>query len=167
MISEVLVRGDNDILLVKQQKVGDSKPYWTLPGGLVEPDELVAEAVARETLEETGITIHSIDLLTYISQCHSLDQGEQTMVFCLETSGWSGEITCEDPDQVVAEARFLSAPAAIGKLDSSPRRGRRGLRMTEPLVAYLDGSVENGALWFYREWSDGDYELTGRLPAER
>lgn len=160
-ISEVLVRRDNNILLVKQQKAGDPKPYWTLPGGLVEPYELATEAVSRETLEEAGIIIQNIDRFAYVSQCHSLRQAEQVIVFCLETSDWSGEIACEDPDQVVTEARFFSVPAA------SPRPERRGLRMTEPLVAYLNDSVEKGALWFYREWSDGDHELIGRLSAKR
>ena len=52
-VSAVVVDGD-DLLLVQRSKA----PYeglWALPGGHVEPGELLVEAVTRELFEETGI----------------------------------------------------------------------------------------------------------------
>jgi 8-oxo-dGTP diphosphatase len=52
-VSAVVTDGD-DLLLVQRGK----QPYeglWALPGGTVEAGEMLAEAVTRELLEETGM----------------------------------------------------------------------------------------------------------------
>ncbi|TYC52766.1 NUDIX domain-containing protein [Rhodobacterales bacterium] len=51
----VLCHKDGQVLLVQRAK----EPYrhhWSLPGGLVELGETLAEAASRELLEETGVT---------------------------------------------------------------------------------------------------------------
>lgn len=47
------------ILLVKRGKE-PLKGYWSLPGGLVETGERLEDAVAREVLEETGLTVRPL-----------------------------------------------------------------------------------------------------------
>lgn len=37
--------------------VGDDRPHWYLPGGLIKQDEAPTVACEREVLEETGLTI--------------------------------------------------------------------------------------------------------------
>ncbi len=117
VIAEALIRRGTDVLLVEQQKFGDPEPYWTLPGGLLEPGEQANEAAARETLEETGVTMRDPGRLAYISQHDSLSRGEQVMVLCFETFDWIGEVVCEDPGGVVSDARFFSVSKAIDALE--------------------------------------------------
>jgi ADP-ribose pyrophosphatase YjhB (NUDIX family) len=46
---------DGKILMV--QHINESRIYWTLPGGGVEPGETPAQAAVRETLEESGVAV--------------------------------------------------------------------------------------------------------------
>lgn len=47
------------LLLVRQRDSG----VWSTPGGTIEPDELPADAVVRETWEETGLVVKPVRLL--------------------------------------------------------------------------------------------------------
>ncbi|MDE2173435.1 MAG: NUDIX hydrolase [Patescibacteria group bacterium] len=52
----------------------ETKGYWTPPGGGVEPDETVEEAVAREVLEETNMRVLKQHIIGYqeVSEPHRL-----------------------------------------------------------------------------------------------
>jgi mutator protein MutT len=53
---------DNKILLIKRAtKV--FRGFWALPGGRVEPQETVSEAVVREVREETGLEVEIVKKL--------------------------------------------------------------------------------------------------------
>jgi ADP-ribose pyrophosphatase YjhB (NUDIX family) len=55
----ILIDGDGHLLLIKRTKP-DQDPYWTTPGGGVEPDDLsVDAALARELREELGAEIEA------------------------------------------------------------------------------------------------------------
>ena len=45
--------GDGRIMLVRPSY----KPFWDIPGGVVEPDETPIQACAREIAEELGLTV--------------------------------------------------------------------------------------------------------------
>ena len=59
----VVIR-DGKALLV-QRALDPGKGSWQIPGGYVEADENVAEAVVRECLEEAGITAEVVDVLGF------------------------------------------------------------------------------------------------------
>jgi 8-oxo-dGTP pyrophosphatase MutT (NUDIX family) len=64
------------ILLARHRRQG--RTYWTLPGGGVEEGETLTEALRREWIEETGITIADrpplrflLDVVTPLGHGHS------------------------------------------------------------------------------------------------
>ncbi len=53
---------DGELLMVRRANE-PSKDLWSVPGGRVEKGEYLVDAVAREVLEETGVTVKVADLL--------------------------------------------------------------------------------------------------------
>ncbi len=56
----------NKLLLIKQS-FPEMPTFWSLPGGKIEKNESIHEALIREVREETGLTIEAKRLL-YVSQ---------------------------------------------------------------------------------------------------
>ena len=57
-IKAIIINGTR--LLVNECKAEDGSIFYTLPGGKQRPDELMLDALKRETLEETGYAIENI-----------------------------------------------------------------------------------------------------------
>ena len=53
---------DGRVLLIKRGQA-PLQGEWSIPGGRLELGETVRQAVRREVLEETGLTVEAIDLL--------------------------------------------------------------------------------------------------------
>jgi ADP-ribose pyrophosphatase YjhB (NUDIX family) len=58
-----VVLRDDRVLLI-ERRTGD-RVWWQIPGGYVEADEAIGDAVEREVLEETGITAQLIDVVGF------------------------------------------------------------------------------------------------------
>jgi ADP-ribose pyrophosphatase YjhB (NUDIX family) len=70
LVAGAIVELDGGIVLI-QRAIEPGYGRWTFPGGFVERGEAAEEAAARETLEETGLTIEStgiVGLYTYEGQ---------------------------------------------------------------------------------------------------
>ncbi len=50
------------ILLVERARE-PLRGWWSLPGGVLDPGELLADAVRREVLEETGLLIEPVEVI--------------------------------------------------------------------------------------------------------
>lgn len=70
LVAGAIVELDGGIVLI-QRAIEPGYGRWTFPGGFVERGEVAEEAAARETLEETGLTIQTtgiVGLYTYEGQ---------------------------------------------------------------------------------------------------
>lgn len=57
---KILIQNDENKYLFIQRSdkmEGESEPHWDIPGGRIEPQESLAEALAREVSEETGVKL--------------------------------------------------------------------------------------------------------------
>jgi len=160
-VAAAIIRRGDEIVLVLQGAPGE-EPFWALPGGVVESDELVPEGLTREVLEETGLTIHLPARLGYVRQIHNLRPAELTehrgsgegylvTVWLFDVDAWDGEIGARDPDGVVHEARFVPIEEAVDRL--------RRTHWLELAADYLEGRVERGSLLFERWNEDGSVEI--------
>ena len=53
----------HDRALLVRRDTEPARGEWTIPGGLLETGETLAEAVVRELREETGVTVRVVELI--------------------------------------------------------------------------------------------------------
>lgn len=127
---------DGKILLTRRTDFN----VWCLPGGSLEPDESLAEASQRETLEEVGLEVHLTGLVGLYSRPGWIDGGLHIVVFSAKVV--RGELKLQVSE--VAEARFF--PRVELPQDEYFLHGHRRRALDA-----LDGV--RGAVWFQdAEW---------------
>ncbi len=57
-------------ILLEKRGNEPARGQWTIPGGVVEVGESLEDAVARETKEETDLTVKSASLIDVVDQVH-------------------------------------------------------------------------------------------------
>ena len=67
-VAGVTIDGNRVLLSIRGKAPSVGK--WGLPGGAVEIGETVREAVVREILEETGVTVKPVKLITVFDSIH-------------------------------------------------------------------------------------------------
>lgn len=72
----MIENANGELLIVK----ANYKPYWTLPGGIVNIDETPKQAAIRETREEIGITIDA-NTVTFVAVIDRISDVTQTYQF--------------------------------------------------------------------------------------
>ena len=81
-IVAAVVEIDGDVLLVRQQGPTDPESVWALPGGRVEPGETLIEALGRELMEETGLTLDtSSPTLLYVCEMVDVEDAMHAVTF--------------------------------------------------------------------------------------
>jgi 8-oxo-dGTP diphosphatase len=105
---------DADRLLVIRRGHGPAAGSWSVPGGRVEPGELLAEAVVRELLEETGVEGVCGELIGWAER---FDEGEHYVILDFAVSLLEGTEPVAGDD--AAEARWVPL-ADVAELNLVP-----------------------------------------------
>jgi len=110
------LRRADTLLLVQSDYPGEAQALWTLPGGRQQPDETIAEAVAREFLEETSLHVR-VGQLAYVSE--SLDDQADLHVVNFTFHVQARDDAAPRPaDAAVREARFVPVAEAADLLQA-------------------------------------------------
>jgi 8-oxo-dGTP diphosphatase len=155
------VRRDDEILLVQQGEPG-GELHWSLPGGVLEEDELLHEGLAREVREEAGLEIAGPLRLAFVVQVDNRRPeplrlrdregiGYLATVWTFEIGSWWGEVGPRDPDGLVREARFVPLDEATRRLEAVPWH--------ELTVGYVRGELEPGSVHLRRWHADGGVDV--------
>jgi 8-oxo-dGTP diphosphatase len=139
-VAAVLVL-DGQMVLVRHRK--DDRAYHLLPGGGVEAGETLQQALTREVVEETGLSIE-VSRPLFISETIDPRGGRHLLNVTFLGSVVGGRITSQPLDPRV-EAVDLVSPADLATLDLRPPIATA---LTE---AYADGFTTDtrylGSLW--------------------
>jgi 8-oxo-dGTP diphosphatase len=153
-IAAAIIRRGDEMLMVLQAGPGE-EPFWSVPGGRIEPGELATEGLVREVREETGITVIDPGRLAFVLQQDERREGYFATIWVFDVARFGGEIAVDDPDGFVREAAWLRFDEATEHLERIA---------WQPLtVRYLRGALEPGSAWLRRMYPDGSEELTGPL----
>ncbi|MER7465687.1 NUDIX domain-containing protein [Streptomyces sp. NPDC097981] len=127
--SAIVVDGEGRVLLQRRTDNG----MWALPGGKMELGESIGQCAARETLEETGLTVEITGIVgTYSNPGHvfAYDDGEvrQEFSICLLARPTGGTLRTSDESFEVAwftleEAAALPMVPGIRKRINDWRAG--------------------------------------------
>jgi len=101
----ILENSAEQVLVVK----ANYKPYWTFPGGIIDPNETPKEAAVREAYEEVGLKI-PINELSFIAVIDRKSSVAQTYQFIFKATLIPGAI-----HDVVLQASEIDQYALVTK----------------------------------------------------
>ena len=125
-----------EVLLIRHLHPSDGRTYWLLPGGGMEADETPEACVARELVEETGVTVRVDRLVMDVPSSGPFYDREHRFL-CLPLGGDAArgvapEFVTERPYDIVEVGWFaLTDESAWGNVIHSDRitlANLRGLR---------------------------------------
>lgn len=130
-VASAVIELDGQILLVENKRA-DGRVDWSMPGGVIEPDEDPMLGLQREVLEETGLVVELWGPLLWTTLARSTSMGFDLIAETYLAHAVGGEIAVgHDPDGIVTAARYFSLDEAIEVLEATwiPTR--------EPLLGWL------------------------------
>jgi ADP-ribose pyrophosphatase YjhB (NUDIX family) len=115
-VSAAIVRDDR--ILVVRRSQPPAQGVYTLPGGVVEVGETLAQAITREVLEETSLTIEPVALAGFREAIvrDGTDQVERHFVILCFAARWQGGEPVLNED--LSEAHWLH-PAELAGLTTT------------------------------------------------
>jgi 8-oxo-dGTP diphosphatase len=153
LLVSALVRRGSDVLMVREAMGTGQGAAWVLPGGQVEPGELVHQALVRELAEETGLRVSGPGRLAFVCQyvvTHDPGWAGAWTVFTFEVDAPGHALAPADPDGLVLEAAWVPLDEARRRLSRLSFRPRR-----EALLHHLRDGTPRGGLWLWPDGTDG------------
>jgi len=114
-------------LLVASRYPNHAHTLWNLPGGRQRGDELLAETLAREFREETGLEV-TVERLLYVSESYDRTTATHFLNATFAVSA-EGDPTVPADDAHVVDLEWVERERVAERLPVEVVR--------EPLVAYL------------------------------
>jgi 8-oxo-dGTP diphosphatase len=137
----------DDTLLVVRMSYGPSVGRWMIPGGLLDPGETLDSAVAREVLEETGITAQPVGIVGIRSRSDGPNT-DNYVLWLLEPL--AGEPTADEHE--IEEARYMPFTEIAERED------------VVYLVKYLAARLADNTLTVHTRATDYTYQFPGSTP---
>jgi 8-oxo-dGTP pyrophosphatase MutT (NUDIX family) len=93
------VTDKNEIVMIKQYRVGAKKYFYEFPGGLIDKGECPSDAAKRELKEETG---YFSEKLTLLSEVYPLPafQTSKCYIYLAENVEFTGEISLDAGEDI-------------------------------------------------------------------
>jgi ADP-ribose pyrophosphatase YjhB (NUDIX family) len=124
-VGALIFDADQRILLV--ERAGEPlKGWWSLPGGVVETGETLAQGVVREVQEETGLVIEPLQAVEIFERIMADDQGRVEYHYVLVD--YIGRVTGGAP----------AAADDVSDLRWVPRQDLGSIRLTEGTLAVIE-----------------------------
>ena len=97
-IGVIILNPAGQVLIGKRE--GSHAPYWSIPGGYLEPGETFETAAIREVKEETGLDIVNPVVVGVSNNLETFGQeGLHVISVCLLAKEFSGTLTLMEPSK--------------------------------------------------------------------
>jgi 8-oxo-dGTP diphosphatase len=140
-VAGAILQDDRGLLLVANRRRNGSID-WTPPGGVIDDGETVLGALSREVTEETGLVVSGWSAPVYEVEVDFRELDMHLRVTVHQAIGWAGDLSIDDPDGIVVDARFI--PLGEVDLTKSP------LWVAEPVADWLTAPWEAVRGYTYR-----------------
>jgi 8-oxo-dGTP diphosphatase len=120
----ILIRANGDFLMTTRPAGKAYAGYWEFPGGKLEDNETVIEALRRELIEEIGVTIQDVHIWrsSVVDYPHALVR----LTFCKVVT-WNGQLHMRESQQFA----WQSLPVQVAPV----------LAGTIPVLQWLENEV--------------------------
>jgi 8-oxo-dGTP pyrophosphatase MutT (NUDIX family) len=93
-VGGVVINDRQELLVVCERHRRTKTPYYKLPGGALQPGEHLVEAVLREVVEETGVSVRFESLVCF-RHWHGYRFGKSDIYFVARLSPLSQDVTMQ------------------------------------------------------------------------
>ena len=149
VVGGAVIEGPNGLLLVQNRR-RNGHHDWTPPGGVIEVEEgeELIVGLAREVLEETGLTVTEWEGPIYEIAAEAPGLGWTLRVEAYRAISFEGELVIDDPDGIVVDACYVAHDECAGHLEGSHRW------VVEPLTEWLAERWEGSRVYGYHVAGD-------------